>query len=159
MGELCQLSLGDQDSRRLLADGRYELQRLNFRADSYDAAYLDLDNNGEINENDRTDLGSGIPKFTYGLTLTAAYKGFDFSIYGAGASGNKLVYGMMSISSDTWQNRPTFLYDGRWTTAGQQASGSDPEVNASSSTSSALALDYGSYPMAKSVSFGINVSF
>ncbi|BFJ98048.1 hypothetical protein F020042I8_06100 [Bacteroides xylanisolvens] len=37
--------------------------------------------------------------------------------------------------------------------------GSDPEVNGSGSAYSALAIDYGGYPMSKSVSFGVNVSF
>jgi len=34
--------------------------------------------------------------------------------------------------------------------------GSDPELNASGS---AMAVDYGAYPMAKSISFGVNLSF
>ena len=187
--------------------------------------YADMTGDGEITDADRTDLGCGIPKFTYGLTLTAAYKGIDFSIYGAGASGNKIVYGLMSTDITSRANRPLFTYEGHWTAAGQQASmpsavyqindprfynsdafvfsgsffkikqiqlgysfpknllkhiymenlrayvsldnfftftnypGTDPEVNASANTASGLAIDYGGYPMSKSVSFGFNVSF
>ena len=49
-------------------------------------------------EEDMVDLGSGIPKFTYGLTLNLEYKGFDFTVFGTGASGNK-IYNLM-VSAD-----------------------------------------------------------
>ena len=49
-------------------------------------------------EEDKVDLGSGIPKFTYGLTLNLEYKGFDFTVFGTGASGNK-IYNLM-VSAD-----------------------------------------------------------
>ena len=43
-------------------------------------------------------LGVGIPKFTYGITLNAEYKGFDLTIFGTGAAGNK-IYNLM-VSAD-----------------------------------------------------------
>ena len=49
-------------------------------------------------EDDMKDLGSGIPKFTYGITLNLEYKGFDFTVFGTGASGNK-IYNLM-VSAD-----------------------------------------------------------
>jgi len=45
---------------------------------------------GVINDYDRTDLGSGIPKFTYGLNFNASYKSFDFTIFASGA-GDYLI--------------------------------------------------------------------
>ena len=90
------------------------------------ATFADLDNDGEITDSDRTKLGKAIPDFTYGLTLSASYKGFDLNIYGAGASGNKLIYGMMSASSDSYYNRPLFLYEDRWTST--NTSGSVPSA-------------------------------
>lgn len=80
-----------------------------------EATFADLNNDGQINDSDRTCLGSGIPDFTYGFTLTAAWKGFDLSVYGAGANGNSLVYSMFSASTDSYFNRPTWLYNDRWT--------------------------------------------
>ena len=47
-------------------------------------------------EDDMVDLGSGIPKFTYGITLNFEYKGFDLTVFGTGASGNKIYNLMMS---------------------------------------------------------------
>jgi TonB-linked SusC/RagA family outer membrane protein len=49
-------------------------------------------------EDDMVDLGSGIPKFTYGVTLNLEWKGFDLTVFGTGASGNK-IYNLM-VSAD-----------------------------------------------------------
>ena len=46
---------------------------------------------GIIDENDRTWIGNPNPKFTYGLTNTFGYKGFDMSIVIAGSVGNDIA--------------------------------------------------------------------
>jgi TonB-linked SusC/RagA family outer membrane protein len=43
---------------------------------------------GVIDDLDRTDLGSSLPKVYYGLNFTAGYKGFDFTLFMSGAAGN-----------------------------------------------------------------------
>jgi len=52
-----------------------------------DIRFKDLDGNGIINDNDRTFLGNPIPKLTYGLALSAQYKGFDLSALFQGVNG------------------------------------------------------------------------
>jgi TonB-linked SusC/RagA family outer membrane protein len=54
-----------------------------------DAAYADRNNDGTINSDDRTYLGSGIPKVTYGLNVRAEWKGIDLSVFVFGAAGFK----------------------------------------------------------------------
>ena len=49
-------------------------------------------------DEDKMDLGAGIPKFTYGITINAEYKGFDLTIFGTGSAGNK-IYNLM-VSAD-----------------------------------------------------------
>ena len=49
-------------------------------------------------DEDKQDLGAAIPKFTYGITLNAEYKGFDLTVFGTGAAGNK-IYNLM-VSAD-----------------------------------------------------------
>ena len=70
-----------------------------YSGDTYEAEHkgqaLYYDANGELTlapdeTNDMMDLGCGIPKFTYGVTLNLEYKGFDFTVFGTGASGNKI---------------------------------------------------------------------
>lgn len=43
---------------------------------------------------DMKNIGSGIPTLTYGVTLTAEYKGFDLAVFGTGAAGNQIYYGL-----------------------------------------------------------------
>lgn len=45
---------------------------------------------GVINEYDKTNLGSPMPKFTFGWTNTFRYKDFDLSIFINGSYGNKV---------------------------------------------------------------------
>ena len=75
-----------------------------------DIKYKDLNGDGIINENDRTIIGSPMPKFTYGWTNTFRYKGFDLSIFLNGTYGNKVMNltkrGLTTMSS-AWSNQHT----------------------------------------------------
>lgn len=55
-----------------------------------DIIFKDLNSDGIINEEDQTYLGQVIPKYNYGLNISADYKGFDFSIFIQGLGGNKV---------------------------------------------------------------------
>jgi TonB-linked SusC/RagA family outer membrane protein len=55
-----------------------------------DLKFKDLDGNGVIDNNDRTFLGSFIPKFTYSLSLGATYKNFGLNVFFQGVQGNKI---------------------------------------------------------------------
>ena len=81
-----------------------------------DAVYKDLDGNGEINADDREMTGSGIPDFTYGLTLEFGWKGFDLTVYGAGSQGNEMFY---SVNRGDFfaQNTLKEFYHNAWQTS------------------------------------------
>lgn len=49
-----------------------------------DVIYKDINGDGFINDNDRTDLGSGLPKYQYGFNFNAAFKNFDFALFASG---------------------------------------------------------------------------
>jgi TonB-dependent starch-binding outer membrane protein SusC len=55
-----------------------------------DVMFKDVDGDGEITVDDKTYLGNPIPKCTYGLNLSADYKGFDISVFMQGIYGNKV---------------------------------------------------------------------
>ena len=55
-----------------------------------DVKYVDQDHDGVINDNDKVDLGNGVPKFTYGLNINLYWKNFDLGIVGMGVAGNKI---------------------------------------------------------------------
>ncbi|MCQ2250163.1 MAG: TonB-dependent receptor [Bacteroidales bacterium] len=45
-------------------------------------------------DGDMTEIGSGLPSMTYGLTISADYKGFDLSLFGTGTAGNDIYYNL-----------------------------------------------------------------
>lgn len=73
---------------RVNAEGEYINQN---GAQPGDVAYADLNNDGEITNEDQTFLGSGIPKIHYGLNVRAEWKGFDLSVSTYGAANFKAV--------------------------------------------------------------------
>lgn len=73
-----------------------------------DIKYKDVDENGIIDERDRTDLGSPLPKFTFGWTNTFRYKNLDLSIFLNGSYGNKVMnYNSLTLThmNSTWTNQ------------------------------------------------------
>ena len=58
-----------------------------------DLRFVDVNNDGELNDDDRTFVGSGIPDFEYGLTFNATYKNLDFSLFFQGSQGNEIYNG------------------------------------------------------------------
>jgi hypothetical protein len=50
-----------------------------------------LNHDGVINASDETDLGSPLPKFTYGINNTFSYKAFDLAVFFTGSYGNKIL--------------------------------------------------------------------
>lgn len=54
-----------------------------------DIRYVDLDGDNKVTTKDRTFLGSSIPKYNFGLSFGASYKGVDFSVLLQGVAGVK----------------------------------------------------------------------
>lgn len=79
-----------------------------------DLIFADIDGNGYIDDKDRTEIGSPIPKFIGGLGFNADWKGFDFSVDFQGNFGNK-IFNAKQVErysgSDNWDR--SFLK--RWT--------------------------------------------
>ena len=80
-----------------------------------DYLFVDTDKNGTLDDNDRVILGNGLPKFNFGLNLSATYKDWDFSLYTYGVLGmdilsySKMRLSIMNQSDDSWT--PALLKD------------------------------------------------
>ena len=75
-----------------------------------DIKYKDLNGDGVINELDRTDIGSPLPKFTFGFNNTFTWKNFDLNIFINGSVGNKVMnYMKMKLThmNSLWTNQLT----------------------------------------------------
>ena len=67
-------------------------------ADAYNAQYgttsapgdfrfVDVNGDSKITSDDRTNIGNGVPDWTFGLNFDAAWKGFDLSVFFQGVTG------------------------------------------------------------------------
>ncbi len=125
------------------------------KAQPGDFKWVDTDKDGVITDNDKTFLGSNIPKWTYGLTLNAAYKGFDVLIFGQGAAGSKIFQGLrrLDIANSNYQT----IAMSRWT--GEGTSNTYPrltsnDLNGNFSNMSDFYLEKGDYFRLKQVQLG-----
>ena len=69
---------------------------------------------GVIDENDRTNLGSPLPLFTFGWTNSFSYKNFDLSIFLNGSYGNKVMnYNSIVLThmNSPWTNQLNSVND------------------------------------------------
>lgn len=98
--------------------------------DNGDAVFEDINGDGTITDADKTYLGSGIPSLTYGLTLNAAWKGFDVVVFATGTHGAKIFNALNVV--DYASNKLTYFTEDRWTPANRD--GSMPAANASNWT-------------------------
>ncbi|SHM17685.1 SusC/RagA family TonB-linked outer membrane protein [Flavobacterium saccharophilum] len=56
-----------------------------------DVRYVDVNNDGKIDANDKTFIGNPHPKFTYGFTNNFKYKNVDLSVFLQGSYGNDVM--------------------------------------------------------------------
>jgi TonB-linked SusC/RagA family outer membrane protein len=89
-----------------------------------DLRYVDVNGDGVINTNDNTKIGNPNPSYTFGFTLSADYKGFDFSLVASGVAGNDLVQSYRNQASQ-FSNYTTRILD-RW--HGEGSSNTIPRV-------------------------------
>lgn len=81
-----------------------------------DVKFVDVNHDGVIDDNDKVDLGNGMPDFTYGFNIGFDYKGFDFSLNAYGSVGNQIVQSYRNWSNSK-ANYTTAILD-RWTGEG-----------------------------------------
>lgn len=117
------------------------------------AIYYDKDENGTIDDKDKVYLGSAIPDFTYGITLNAAYKGFDLTVFGSGSYGGEL---MLSAARNTpAANKPSVLWTESWDVMGAKAKYPHPDpIGDKYAGDSSMWLKSGSYFKIKQIQLG-----
>lgn len=123
-------------------------------AEPGDIRFVDLNEDGTINEQDQTFIGNPTPDFTYGVTGSASFKGLDFSFFLQGTYGNDIYSGYTRYDF-TYINVPNWRLN-RWT--GPGTSDSEPRVTLSDPNQNARISDRfvedGSYMRVKNVQLG-----
>ncbi len=125
-----------------------------------DIKFRDINGDGKITADDRTFLGSYLPKFSYGLNWGGSYRNFDFTVYFQGVHGNKIYNGTNVIGQGMLRlfNATTAVLDA-WTpqntdTNVPRAISGDPNQN---SRTSDRFLEDGSYLRLKNLSIGYSI--
>lgn len=124
-----------------------------------DIKFKDLNGDGVINDQDRTNIGNANPTFTYGFTNNFRYNNFELNVFIQGNQGNKVLnftrwYTEGGVSNGNYSNAVLQ----RWT--GEGSTNSFPRLtlndpNGNSRVSDRFVED-GSYMRVKNVSFAYN---
>ncbi|HKJ79420.1 MAG TPA: SusC/RagA family TonB-linked outer membrane protein, partial [Prolixibacteraceae bacterium] len=83
-----------------------------------DIRFVDVDNSGFIDDEDRDFIGSPIPKYTYGISFDANYKGWDFATTLTGVADVDIYSAFYTWNLEGMRvtgNHTTYVRD-RWTT-------------------------------------------
>ncbi|MDE6161583.1 MAG: SusC/RagA family TonB-linked outer membrane protein, partial [Muribaculaceae bacterium] len=77
-----------------------------------DVIFVDFNGDGVIDDADRTKLGKGMPDWTFGLSLSAEWRGIDFSMLLHATVGND-IYDATRRADYPQVNMPRYMLD-RW---------------------------------------------
>lgn len=128
------------------------------KAQAGDFKFKDVNQDGKIDTDDRTNIGDPTPNWTYGFNFTVAYKGFDMIMFGQGVAGNQIFKAtrrfdlqMANMTSDALD---------RWT--GEGTSNTYPRLatndpNQNFSRSSDFYVEDGDFFRIKTLQFGYTV--
>ena len=129
----------------------YEFDGIN--PETGNPTFKDINKDGSITDADKTMIGKGIADMTYGITLTAAYKGFDLIVFGTGSYGAD-IYSCLN-RADYTLNKLTYWTENRWKV--DNTTGTTPKAGATDMDkyfiSSASVFD-GSYFKIKQIQLG-----
>ncbi|WP_264565815.1 SusC/RagA family TonB-linked outer membrane protein [Flavobacterium sp. N3904] len=125
-----------------------------------DVRFVDLNGDGKINQDDKTEVGNPNPDLTYGVNMQVSYKAFDFSIFTYGTAGGQNAFGVHDPTRP-YNNYTTTIID-RWTTEGTSNTiprvtyGSDP--NGNYTKFSDLYIQDSDFFRIKDVTFGVDLT-
>lgn len=81
-----------------------------------DVRFVDINGDGQITDDDRTNIGNGNPDWTFGFNFNFDWKGFDLGLFLQGVQGADVFDG--TYRTDVFSgNYPTWML-GRWTGEG-----------------------------------------
>ncbi len=120
-----------------------------------DAKYEDINHDGIIDDNDKQNLGSSFPWLTYGLNLSADWKGLDLSLFFQGVAGAK-VYNMMRTRTEGSGLQTQLSTDmvNVWTPDNVDGTIPNPKGNSANTSYSSRFVENANYLRLKNVQLG-----
>ncbi|WP_329903345.1 TonB-dependent receptor [Porphyromonas pogonae] len=93
-----------------------------------DIKYVDVNGDQKFSAEDRTIIGNDVPYFNYGLSMSAQYKGFDFSVQGQGVKDVKVhLHGEEAYAFFNGASAKEF-HKSRWTKENPNPSADYPRI-------------------------------
>jgi TonB-dependent starch-binding outer membrane protein SusC len=124
-----------------------------------DRRFVDLNNDGKINADDRTIIGRAQPEFFGGLNNTFSYKGFELSIFLQGVYGSHVLNLSRQFLEDLTGNfNQSTRVLGRWTP--DNPGNTIPRATVRTATPTLIHTDMiedGSYLRARNITFAYNL--
>ncbi|MET2986071.1 SusC/RagA family TonB-linked outer membrane protein [Aureibaculum conchae] len=120
-----------------------------------DPLFLDIDNSGDITNDDRQIIGNPNPDFTWGITNSFSYKNFDANIFFQGSQGGE-IFNMTNVQLANGDANTTYDYfNNAWTPTNTDTD--QPRVgNNSFREISSRFVEDGSYIRLKNIALGYN---
>lgn len=123
-----------------------------------DVKFVDVNDDGVIDQDDKVYLGKPLPTWTYGFTINLSYKIFDFSAVLSAVTGNS-IYNASVRPGQGKNNRTTTFYDDRWLPDNTDASWFRPTIEDVNKNfrESDLFVEDGSYLKLRNIQLGITI--
>ncbi len=120
-----------------------------------DLIFVDTNNDGKINTDDKVEIGNPHPDFTIGFSFNLGYKGFDLNVAGTGAFGQQIAKSYRSFADSKVQNYTTDIFS-RW--HGEGTSNKLPRLSSGSNANwqeiSDIYIEDGDYVKIQNVTLG-----
>lgn len=113
---------------------------------------------GQINADDRTVLGSTVPRWSGGITNRFTYNGFDFSFLVFARMGQMLRSDFHFLGGNNWQGRTNMLQFNYWTPDNPSNEIPIPKGNTAPLYADAVRYLDGSFVKIRNISLGYNVT-
>lgn len=119
-----------------------------------DLLFQDVNGDGFVDANDKTDIGSPYANFVGGLSLTAEYKGFDIAIDMMGSFGGKIYNDSRNQFVSSGLSNLNVEWLDSWTPTHTNTSIPRYAVNTSTTQSSDFSIADGTYIKARYIELG-----
>ena len=125
--------------------------------------YVDVDNSGTINADDKVRLGNSLPEYLYGGNISLGWKGLDFNLSFQGVGHQRVLFNTSWIQplKEQWGAVPSLLLGNYWSqhnTPEQNAAAKYPRLTYTNTTNTYTGSDYwlfnGAYFRVKNITLG-----
>ncbi len=119
-----------------------------------DLKFVNMNDDNKIDASDKVNLGSPIPKFTYGFNASIEFKGLDLQVFFQGVNGNKLFNCNRYFTEGNGYTNLGAEMINAWNGKGTSNSLPDPAGSADNLRASSRYIEDGSYLRLKNIQLG-----